>query len=394
VYIDLFSGCGGLSLGLHKAGLRGMFAVEKNHDAFSTLKYNLIDQNNHFDWPSWLPDTNLDINQLIINNISNLKKLRNKVLLIVGGPPCQGFSMAGRRQESDERNLLVKSYIEFIKIVKPEVIFFENVRGFMVGFTNNGQRGNAYSDYIIFELKKLGYDIEAKILDFSMYGVPQRRQRFILVGTRKGIANDFFMRIDANKKQFIKSKNLNLYVSVEEAISDLLQSNGTVNSPDTKNFKAGIYGIIANPYQKLMRKGVNLKIADSHRFANHKDDTIKKFSHILSNSVPNKNISHAIRAKYNIKKRTIIPLCSKSVAPTLTTHPDDFIHYCEPRILTVREYARIQSFPDSYCFKGKYTTGGVLRKQDVPRYTQIGNAIPPLFAEQVGLALKDIINEI
>ena len=185
MYIDLFSGCGGLSLGLHKAGLRGMFAVEKNHDAFSTLKYNLIDQNNHFDWPSWLPDTNLDINQLIINNISNLKKLRNKVLLIVGGPPCQGFSMAGRRQESDERNLLVKSYIEFIKIVKPEVIFFENVRGFMVGFTNNGQRGNAYSDYIIFELKKLGYDIEAKILDFSMYGVPQRRKRFLYAYRRE-----------------------------------------------------------------------------------------------------------------------------------------------------------------------------------------------------------------
>jgi len=127
-------------------------------------------------------------------------------------------------------------------------------------------------------------------------------------------------------------------------------TGGIVSIVGGKNFKAGIYGIIANPYQKLMRKGVNLKIADSHRFANHKDDTIEKFSHILSNSVPNKNISHAIRAKYNIKKRTIIPLCSKSVAPTLTTHPDDFIHYCEPRILTVREYARIQSFPDIYPF--------------------------------------------
>lgn len=393
MYIDLFSGCGGLSLGFHKSGLKGIFAIEKNHDAFSTLKHNLIESKCHFDWPTWLPKTNLDINQVIDENINDLKKLSGKVALVAGGPPCQGFSMAGRRQENDERNALVKSYVKFIKIVKPEIIFFENVKGFMIGFLNNGRREQPYSDYITSELKKLGYNIEYKILDFSDYGVPQRRQRFILIGTRKN-NNNFFACLDSKKDKFLKSKKLNMCVSVEDAISDLLQSNGVTDSPDTINFKAGVYGSISSSYQKFMRSEIKTKIVDSHRFANHRQDTIEKFTYILQNSIPNKNVSLEIKNKYNIKKRTMIPLCPNSVAPTLTTHPDDFIHYCEPRILTVREYARIQSFPDNYYFKGKYTTGGILRKQDVPRYTQIGNAIPPLFAEQAGLVLKEMIDEI
>ena len=105
----------------------------------------------------------------------------------------------------------------------------------------------------------------------------------------------------------------------------------------------------------------------------------------------NFNISAEIQEKYNIKKRTVIPLNAIDKTPTITTLPDDYIHYQEARILTVREYARIQSFPDWYEFQGKYTTGGKLRKQEVPRYTQIGNAIPPLFSEQSGLILKQLI---
>jgi DNA (cytosine-5)-methyltransferase 1 len=144
-----------------------------------------------------------------------------------------------------------------------------------------------------------------------------------------------------------------------------------------------------------MRNGKKLKnkIADSHRFANHKQVTIERFEFILKNAKANKNISEELKKKFNLKKRTIVPLCPNSPAPTLTTLPDDYIHYCEPRILTVREYARIQSFPDDYEFKGKYTTGGDRRKIDVPRYTQIGNAIPPLFAEQAGIVLKEMLNE-
>ncbi len=391
-YIDLFSGCGGLALGLHNAGWHGLFAVEKSQDAFTTLKYNLIDKNSNFDWPHWLPKTNHDINEVIKNYSSELAALEGKITLIAGGPPCQGFSMAGRRQEKDERNKLIDSYIEFIKLVKPELLFFENVKGFTIGFKQGNKRGQAYSVYVVNELKKLGYDVQGDIVDFSEFGVPQKRQRYILVGTKKGNATTFFEKIVQNRTAFFASKKLADKTSLSEAISDLLQSNGIVESPDTKNFKAGIYSKANSNYQKLMRKGLETNnVADSHRFANHKKDTVMKFKFILLNAKPNKNISDSIKERYNLKKRTVVPLCHQSCTPTLTTLPDDYIHYCEPRILTVREYARIQSFPDHYEFKGKYTTGGDRRKVDVPRYTQIGNAIPPLFAEQAGLILKEMI---
>ena len=108
-----------------------------------------------------------------------------------------------------------------------------------------------------------------------------------------------------------------------------------------------------------------------------------------------RNLSSAeIRKTFETKKSSTKLLDPKLPTPTLTTLPDDYIHYCEPRILTVREYARIQSFPDWYEFKGKYTTGGPLRKLEVPRYSQIGNAIPPLFGEIAGEALKELLSEI
>lgn len=140
-----------------------------------------------------------------------------------------------------------------------------------------------------------------------------------------------------------------------------------------------------------MRIGVNQCIPDSHRFPKHRPEISSKFQIILDTCRKNKDIDSYTRERFNIKKHTIIPLDEKKKSPTITTLPDDYIHYSEPRILTVREYARIQSFPDWYIFQGKYTTGGKRRTQEVPRYTQIGNAIPPLFGEQVGIILKKMI---
>ena len=119
-YIDLFSGCGGLSLGLQKSGCRGLFAIEKNHEAFLTLKHNLIDKHSHFDWPSWLAKKNHDIDDVISQYPSELQSLCGTIDLVAGGPPCQGFSMAGRRNEKDNRNKLISSYIEFISLVQPK----------------------------------------------------------------------------------------------------------------------------------------------------------------------------------------------------------------------------------------------------------------------------------
>lgn len=393
IYIDLFAGCGGLSLGLMNSGWSGLFAIEKNKDAFKTLKHNLIDRKQHFEWPTWLPIENHCIDKLIEEYRDKLEHLRSHIDLVVGGPPCQGFSSAGKRNEDDERNKLIDSYIEFIKIIKPNLLFFENVKGFTRGFKSNGATGRVYSKYVWEKLKELGYNVYGEILDFSEFGIPQRRKRFILVGSLLGGAKHFFKLIIDRRGDFFKSKGLNLNISVEEAISDLLQENGVLDSPYTNSFKMGIYSGIKSGYQELMRDGLDYTglIADSHRFANHKKDTKEKFAYIIENAPRNEELGYLLREKFKINKRTVVLLDKNSVSPTLTTLPDDCIHYLEPRILTVREYARIQSFPDWFEFKAKYTTGNTARHTDVPRYTQVGNAVPPLFSEQCGLILKELI---
>jgi DNA (cytosine-5)-methyltransferase 1 len=406
-YIDLFAGCGGLSLGLHNAGWKGLFAIEKSPDAFKTLKHNLIDKKDHFDWPSWLTGPANEPYACDITNVvkafkARLIGLQGKVDLVAGGPPCQGFSMAGRRKENDVRNNLVKSYIKFIRLVQPKLIFFENVKGFTQEFKKNKDKGKKYSNYVETALRRagIGYHVKGELVNFAEYGVPQKRTRFILVGIRKDLPNasketakSFFEKLKENSLDFLKQKNLSVDVTLEDAISDLLEKNGKEQSPDTKGFKAGKYNLVPkSSYQKLMRGGIKNIIADSHRFVNHKKDIIEKFDYIIKhNSTKNKAIDDSIRIKYSINKHTVIPLDKDDKSPTITSLPDDCIHYCEPRILTVREYARIQSFPDWFEIKGKYTTGGKLRKYEVPRYTQIGNAIPPLFGEQSGYALKQLI---
>ncbi len=132
--IDLFAGCGGLSLGLYQAGWQGIFAIEKNPCAYATLSYNLIEKKKHFNWPKWLPQEPLDIAEVNKTYSKQLKNLRGTVDLVAGGPPCQGFSMAGRRIEDDVRNQLVFAYIDFISMVMPKILLFENVKGFTYAF--------------------------------------------------------------------------------------------------------------------------------------------------------------------------------------------------------------------------------------------------------------------
>ena len=181
-YIDLFAGCGGLSLGLHLSGWKGLFAIEKSPFAFETLKYNLIDNKKHFDWPSWLECKEHDIYDVLKSHQEQLKSLRGTIDLVAGGPPCQGFSMAGKRIEEDIRNKLVYSYIEFIELVRPRLILFENVKGFTYAFRKKTDKDKSipYSQIVIEKLQDLGYNVKAEVFDFSCYGIPQKRKRFIL----------------------------------------------------------------------------------------------------------------------------------------------------------------------------------------------------------------------
>ena len=395
-YIDLFAGCGGLSLGLYNSNSwHGMFAIEKSPDAFTTLKHNLIDNKPHFSWPEWLPEKHHDINEVLKKYKKELISLRGKVDLVVGGPPCQGFSFAGRRIEDDTRNTLVLSYLKMIEYVQPKAILFENVKGFGLGFKKkdpekNGERSRPMSEVVLEEMHKQGYDdAQAKLIDFSKFGVPQSRKRFIIVATKNNSAGQFFEKLDSNTENFKHKKGLKKVTSLSDAISDLYRKYGDTDSPDTKGFKAGKYGRKKSSYQKLMRLNPTLKLPDSHRFANHTKKIKERFQEIID-----KNLSASeIRENFKTKKSSTKLLDPNLPTPTLTTLPDDYIHYCEPRILSVREYARIQSFPDWYEFKGKYTTGGARRKLEVPRYSQIGNAIPPLFGEIAGDVLKELISQ-
>lgn len=388
-YIDIFAGCGGLSLGLYNSGWKGIFAVEKNSDAFETLKYNLIDNKKHFLWVDWLEQKNHDINEILVSHKKELEGLSREIPLVIGGPPCQGFSMAGQRKKNDVRNKLVYSYIEFIKIIKPSYLFFENVHGFTVGFTNkNNKKTKPMSIYIVDELKKLGYKIHCEVLDISEYGVPQKRKRFILVGSLTSEPKAFFEILKEQSQSFLNERKLTLKTSVKDAIGDLLFENKQIPCPDSKGFISGTYGKSTSNYQRYMRKGISKKSQpDSHRFAKHKEKTIELFITMQNVCEHGKRLSTKNTDLEGFKRRGITILVADKPCNTITSHPDDYLHYSEPRILTVRECARIQSFPDWYQFKGKYTTGGKLRKLDVPRYTQVGNAIPPLFAEQVGQAL-------
>lgn len=393
-YIDIFAGCGGLSLGLYNAGFEGVFAVEKNLDAFSTLDHNLIKCKKHFNWPKWLPIENYDINVLMKTYQKELMSLRGKIDLVAGGPPCQGFSMAGKRDSNDKRNALVKSYVKFIRLVQPEALIFENVHGFTLEFNSNDTR--KYSNYVVSALKRLGYKTSFRIVNMSEFGVPQTRKRFILVAMKSHDPELVFNKLYENKSNFLMLKGLQQLPTVFDAIDDISLSCGTVQSPDTLRFRAGVYGNCATPYQHLMRQGAALTAniaVDSHRFVNHTEQVLELHKELLNKAPRGKRITPSDNIVSGLKRRGVTVLDPKLPAPTITSIPDELVHYREPRILTVREHARIQSFPDWYQFKGKYTSGGKRRKMEVPRYTQVGNAVPPLFAEQIGKAILEVLND-
>ena len=393
-YIDLFAGCGGISLGFYNAGLEGIFAVEKNVDAFTTLQYNLINTHSHFEWPEWLSLKNWNIYDLLTEKANELLELRGHVDLVVGGPPCQGFSVVGQRRESDTRNKLIHAYLDFIEIIQPRAIMFENVRGFTISFNSAENRNKiSYSEILLKKLNALGYaDARGEVIDFSEYGVPQRRQRFILIASREGLANDIWSHLEQNREKFLSARGLQVKNSTHTALSDLEYKHGTVECPDSKRFMSGISTPPQNNFQRyLHRSDKKDSVPDSHRFVNHTPEIIDVFNCLLESAPRNKRIYGEERIKYNVKKRNVTVLDPEEPALTITTIPDDFVHYSESRVMTVRECARLQTFPDWFEFKGRYTTGDKRRARQVPRYTQVGNAVPPLFAEQLGLAIKKVL---
>lgn len=400
-FVDAFAGCGGLSLGLMRAGWQGLLAIESDPFAFETLSANLLSPDSRFSfaWPSAIEKQAWDIRDLISRRGAQLDGLFGQVDLLAGGPPCQGFSHAGRRDPRDSRNLLFEAYLDLVERLQPRFVLLENVTGFRHDFRASGRRRvRNFAATLEEGLLRRDYEVETAILRADDYGVPQARPRFFLVGARREgrsepLLRSFFADLESAVPVFLAERRLPRRPTARGAISDLeVRRNGTVRSPDSPGFRAIRYRRPNNRYQWAMRDGHKGPPPDI-RLARHRSHIAARLAALIATS---RRLGHPVtipaqvRAAHGLRKATVRVLAPRRPAPTITSLPDDLIHYSERRILTVRETARLQSFPDWFAFKGNYTTGGPLRRRQVPRFTQVANAVPPLLAEQLGRRLLSV----
>jgi DNA (cytosine-5)-methyltransferase 1 len=396
-YIDVFAGCGGLSLGLERSGWQGLFAIEKDRFAFATLAANFLESQSRFNyaWPNWLERRPWAVEAILAQHKTQLRTLRGTIDLLAGGPPCQGFSSAGRRRPNDPRNVLVERYLELVELLEPRLLLIENVRGFTQDFQTAGAtfvRENFAAQ--LTRSLSTDYETQAVLLRASDYGVPQTRPRFILAGVRRAadLSLNPLDHLAAARDHVLRRWGLQANPTASDAISDLeVARNELTPCADSPGFEAIGYREPLTPYQLAMRDEFDGSPSDT-RLAKHSPVIRERFANIIEmcreQGRSTRSLSPAMRGHFGLSKMAIRVLDSGKPAPTVTSMPDDLIHYSEPRTLTVRENARLQTFPDWFVFQGKYTTGGHLRRLEVPRFTQVANAVPPLLAEILGECLR------
>ena len=412
--VDLFAGCGGLSLGLEMAGFTPLMFSELNHSAAETYMANRAD---------------LDI--IPVGDIYNLTDVELKIKqaywqlkgiedidLVCGGPPCQGYSGIGHRRtfKLDKRDIpsnhLFEEMIRVIRCLEPKLFLFENVKGLIQGkWTPDGQNGEIFRD-VLNGFKQLeNYHIKWDLVHAKDYGVPQNRPRVLMVGIRDDVYSDHFqMQLledkpfeepSAIRDGFLPMPTGELPPTLPELLSDLedpaVDKDPEIKSTTRYPFKA------RTSIQKWLRTtregellGKNAPVTQ-HEYSSHKPHIRDKFTQMIANG-------GKIPTKYKTKKfaQRVFRKEWDTNGPniTATSLPDDYVHYNQPRVPSVREWARIQTFPDWYEFRGPRTTGGRRRAgdpdagiwdRDVPRYTQIGNAVPVLLAEKIGKHLVGMI---
>ena len=321
--IDLFCGCGGLSKGFEMAGFNTVLAIDFWKDAVETFN------NNHKNKVAICDDVSK-----ISNDFLDDFTKKNKITGIVGGPPCQGYSTVGKRDINDDRNYLYLQYCRIVEKVKPEFFVLENVKGLLT--LNNGK----LKEDIVERFTKLGYIVDYKILNSADYGVPQNRNRVFFVGIK-------------NKKFKFPKEKLKK-VTTYEAISDLTSYEDKYTTSAQTS------------YQKNMRG--NNKQLKNNEFTVHTEKTIDVISKIPDGG----KITDLPKEFWEIRKynKAFQRMNSKLQSNTIDTGHRNYFHYSENRIPTVRESARIQSFPDNFIFYGSRTS----------QYKQVGNAVPPLLA--------------
>ncbi len=323
-YIDLFAGIGGLTLGFNKAGFKNVFAVEYDPVFFENYQSNFKNHN----------VICKDITEISNDEIKNLVG-KEKVDVIIGGPPCQGFSLAGnigRTFLDDPRNYLFKEFVRFVNVIKPTVFLFENVSALKTH--NNGKTINQIKS----EFERIGYDIKCDVLNTKYFNVPQERRRLVMVGMLKKNIFDF-------------PKESTEFISVKEAIGDL----PVLKSGQTSNVK-------------------------NHNAMNHSSQMLEKMKYVKDGSNRN-DIPEELRPKSG-DARKYIRYNSQKPSICITGDMRKVFHYNQNRALTNRELARIQTFPDDFVFSGN---NGKIQQA-------IGNAVPPNFAYLLAVKIREALD--
>ena len=345
--IDLFSGAGGMSLGARNAGINVILAVESDYNAVMTYRKNYVPQ--------------MGIQHIDIRNFNpNEFKINKKPLIVFGGPPCQGFSSANQRTRSltNEDNWLYKEFIRVVKEYKADWFVLENVKGI------KETEGGIFVSNIIKEFKQIGYTISTCLLCSSDYGVPQNRKRFFFIGSLHGIKFNF---------SEIKKEN---QITVRDAISDLpFLTNGASISyklyekEPTSNYatemRKGQDGCMNN----IVTKNSEL-VLERYKYIPQGGNWENIPNHLLNNY---KNVNRCHSGIYKRLKFDEPSLVIGNFRKNMLIHPEN------DRGLSVREAARLQSFPDDYIFVGSIGF----------QQQQVANAVPPKLSEKI---FKQIVN--
>ena len=338
--IDLFSGCGGLSYGLGRAGFDVVLGVD--HDSYALRSF----VRNHPGSEALFAD----ISKLTKKDFFPFIGKRN-IDVLIGGPPCQGVSLSGHRIRKDPRNDLFLSYLEILEFLRPRAFVMENVPGLASLF------GGELFNVLLESFERIGYTVSHKILNAADYGVPQSRRRLFFVGLYNGPCFRFPDSLKATP------------VTSFEALSDLPEDS----LPDGTVYP----GKAESKYQRLLRKGS--KGIFNHQITNHREKTI----HIISQVPDGGNYKDLPAHLQGTRKVNIAWTRLKSGRPSFTVdtgHRHHF-HYLYNRIPTVRESARLQSFPDTFVFEGSRTS----------QHRQVGNAVPPILANIIGKQLLEYL---
>lgn len=351
--LDLFCGAGGFAVGCEWAGFQSVFGVDHLEPAMKTWTRN------HPHAIGCLGDIS-KLDPKIVKNMLEEKGV-NHINLITGGVPCQGFSIANRKHnDNDERNFLFLEYMKFVKVFEPDYIILENVSG--MRSTAGGKFEKDIKEY----MNTLGYETTVQMVNAADFGVPQQRQRLLFVGVKRdaGFSTPYV---------FPKGEFIGKHRTVWDAISDLPKLS---NAEVTTDYEC----VELTDYQKLMRgQGIIKAIAKSevlynHIAPNHPQETIDKIAATEPGKPMYEKFKQRIRLRYDLPSPTQL---AGGIRPQF-----QFGHPEQPRGLTIRERARIQSFPDTYKFEG-----GTVQER-----VQTGNAVPPLMIYNISKPIaEDII---